>query len=446
MIEPVRQLCEWLEPKYVANELIKEEGDAGFIWLDGDGSNLGRWVTIAASPIDQVYCRGLPLEKCISNPFEILRNLDSGHWTGWVSYEAGAWIEPSNPWKLDSMATLWMACHDPVLKFDLKKHELWIEGSQYNKIQKVANWLKSIQRPRNNLNDKMIDKYIKIPINSWQWITEEEIFKKNVDIIKELISNGDIFQANLSTCCTTSIPASIRGIDIFSRLRKFCPAPFSAFVSGAGEAKGEAIISSSPERFLKIRPNGEVETRPIKGTRPRNSNPYEDANLAIDLVSSQKDRAENIMIVDLLRNDLGKVCEPGSIKVTQLVGLESFKRVHHLTSVIEGSLIPQKNWVDVFEACWPGGSISVAPKIRACQRLNQLEPIARGPYCGSLLHLDWDGTLDSNILIRSLLLHDSSLRAHAGCGIVADSDPIQETEELKWKLIPLLKALDNNAI
>ncbi len=148
------------------------------------------------------------------------------------------------------------------------------------------------------------------------------------------------------------------------------------------------------------------------------------------------------MIVDLLRNDLGKVCQPGTISVNQLVGLESFANVHHLTSVINGKLKQGKNWIDLLEGCWPGGSITGAPKLRACQRLNEFEPIARGPYCGSFLHLNWNGQFDSNILIRSIILKDSNLRIHAGCGIVADSDPNNEAEELKWKLLPLLKALE----
>ena len=169
--------------------------------------------------------------------------------------------------------------------------------------------------------------------------------------------------------------------------------------------------------------------------------PERDAELAAELVCSDKDRAENVMIVDLLRNDLGRVCNPGSIRVPQLVGLESYSAVHHLTSVVEGQLREDLTWVDLLEACWPGGSISGAPKLRACQRLHELEPTSRGPYCGSILRVDWDGTFDSNILIRSLLRQGDTLRAHAGCGIVADSDPDSEAEELMWKMQPLLKAL-----
>jgi len=147
------------------------------------------------------------------------------------------------------------------------------------------------------------------------------------------------------------------------------------------------------------------------------------------------------MIVDLLRNDLGRVCRPGSIRVPQLVGLESYTNVHHLTSVVTGELREGCSWVDLLRACWPGGSISGAPKLRACQRLAELEPVARGPYCGSLLRRHWDGSVDSSILIRTLLLKERALRLQAGCGIVTDSDPQAEAEELGWKLHPLQAAL-----
>jgi len=147
------------------------------------------------------------------------------------------------------------------------------------------------------------------------------------------------------------------------------------------------------------------------------------------------------MIVDLLRNDLGRVCRSGSIQVPQLVGLESYAQVHHLTSVVEGQLAAGKGLVDLLRACWPGGSISGAPKVRACRRLDELEPVTRGPYCGSLFHLGADGSFDSSILIRSVMVRGRRLRVHAGGGIVADSDPEGEAREMGWKIRPLLEAL-----
>ncbi len=441
----IRQLYRWQKPEILVEQLIKTWGEAGLIWLDGDGTDLGRWAILAVDPIDQICCRGLPKTKAASNPFNALKNLKAGHWTGWLSYEAAAWTEPKNPWKSDEIATLWIAAHDPILKFDLKKHELWIEGRNKNRFQKFAHWLENIEESQkipNQLPSIPPEKSVEIPLDAWEWITHKANFSYNVEQIKNWIAKGDIFQANLTTSCTTILPNKTKAIDIFQKLRKLCPAPFAGLVIGADQANNEAIISTSPERFLKVLPNGEVESRPIKGTRPRHPDPKKDADLAAALVCSAKDRAENIMIVDLIRNDLGRVCKPGSISVPQIVELESYSQVHHLTSVVKGFLQPNKTWVDLLEASWPGGSITGAPKLRACQRLHELEPVARGPYCGSLIHLDWNGTFDSNILIRSLILEGRTLRAHAGCGIVADSDPQNEAEELSWKLIPILKALE----
>ena len=434
-----RRLCNWLEPKLLAEELIKRWGEGGFIWLDGDNSPLGRWVTLAANPIDQVCCRGLPEEKNSANPFDVLRQLNHGHWTGWIAYEAGAWVEPNNPWRVDNMATLWIASHDPIFKFDLKKEELWIEGYNKNGIKDAIDWLQEVLT-RQTI-EKDYKKNTQIPLNAWEWQATKDDYSKNVSIIKRLIAEGDIFQANLTTSCTTTLAKKISPLTIYKKLRIYCPSPFSGVIIGAGAASGESIISTSPERFLQVSTDGEIETRPIKGTRPRHKEPGKDAEMAIDLITSSKDRAENIMIVDLLRNDLGRVCKPGSIHVPELLKLESYTHVHHLTSVIKGSLKTDKSWIDLLEACWPGGSISGAPKLRACKRLYELETIARGPYCGSFIKINWDGSFDSNILIRSLIMKDLILRTNAGGGIVADSVPNEEAQEMNWKLIPLLEAL-----
>ncbi len=436
-----RQQCNWQNPLVVAKKLIQEWGKYGLIWLDGDGTKLGRWITMAIDPIDHICCRGRPEEPGALNPFEALRNLEPGHWTGWLSYEAGAWIEPTNPWKADNMATLWIARHDPVLRFDLKKRELWIEGVDPQRFQSLQTWLQKSITKNTLINSNQIKEDIKIPIETWKWLTSKKDYIYQVEQVKSWIASGDIFQANLSACCTTALPDNSCLVDIFGQIRNNCASPFGGMIIASGSAQGEALISTSPERFLKVLSTGVVESRPIKGTRPRQKTIKDDLDMAIELICSAKDRAENVMIVDLLRNDLGKVCTPGSIQVPQLVGLESFSHVHHLTSIIRGSLRSTQTWVDLLQACWPGGSISGAPKLRACQRLHDLEPTARGPYCGSMLHVDWNGNFDSNILIRSILVKNSTLRVHAGCGIVAESDPLTEANELDWKLIPLLKSL-----
>ena len=431
MISPKRLELPWQEPQALARQLVHIYGEQGLIWLDGDGSDLGRWATLAVNPQETICCRGLPGDPDATDPFAALRGLSPGHWCGWLSYEAAAWVEPGNPWASDGMATLWITRHDPVLRFDLQHRKVWIEATTTEALQTLSETLSQPAPPST--------KQVKgIPLGAWHHHTPVPTFAACVKRIQNLIAAGDLFQANLTACCSTPWPPGTSSIDLFLKLRRACPAPFAGLMITGHE---EALLSASPERFLQVNRNGVVQTRPIKGTRPRHSLPERDAELAAELVSSDKDRAENVMIVDLLRNDLGRVCQPGSIRVPQLVGLESYSAVHHLTSVVEGQLQDGLNWVDLLKACWPGGSISGAPKLRACQRLHALEPTSRGPYCGSILRIDWDGTFDSNILIRSVLREGDTLRAHAGCGIVADSNPDSEAEELMWKMQPLLEAL-----
>ncbi len=433
---PIRQRVTWRQPAVVARQLAKDWGEAGLIWLDGDGSERGRWVTLAVDPVEQYCSHRSPGQPEARNPFALLRDLGPGHWCGWLGYEAAAWTEPGNPWRMDAMASLWIARHDPVLRFDLKQQQLWIEASDQHRLERMAGWLADLD----DATEARVDA-IGIAPEQWHWHSDRAKFTAGVQRIRDLIAAGDLFQANLTACCSTSWPSERSCMDLFLNLRQRCPAPFAGLLIGDGAARGEAVLSTSPERFLQVDATGRVETRPIKGTRPRDTDQRRDADLAADLVCSDKDRAENVMIVDLLRNDLGRVCKPGSIQVPQLLGLETYAAVHHLTSVVEGALRDGLSWVDLLEACWPGGSITGAPKLRACQRLAELEPVSRGPYCGSLIRIDWDGRFDSNILIRSLMRQGNQLRAHAGCGIVADSDPDNEADELNWKLQPLLEAL-----
>ncbi|CAK24896.1 anthranilate synthase component I family protein [Synechococcus sp. CS-197] len=433
----LRKRLPWREPADVAAVLACLYGEEGLIWLDGDGGELGGRITLAADPLEQHCCRGLPGDPEATNPFSALRELSPGHWTGWLSYDAAAWTEPGNPWSRDPMASLWIARHDPVLRFDLQARALHLEGIDPSRHAAMAHLLET--QP---IKTTPSDASAKQPLGCrWHRHSDRDAFKAGVLRIRELIASGDLFQANLTACASATLPEPMGNLALYQRLRDRCPAPFSGVLIGSGAAAGEAVLSTSPERFLEVMPDGAVQTRPIKGTRPRHPDPHIDDDLAAELVCSAKDRAENVMIVDLLRNDLGRVCVPGSVQVPDLVRLESYARVHHLTSVVTGQLRAGSTWVDLLEASWPGGSITGAPKLRACQRLQELEPLGRGPYCGSILHIDWDGRFDSNILIRTLLRKNADLRLHAGCGIVADSDPEAEAEELDWKLLPLLEAL-----
>ncbi|MDA0718290.1 MAG: anthranilate synthase component I family protein [Cyanobacteria bacterium] len=434
-----REPLPWRDPWLLVQALASELGCAGLVWLDGDGSAQGNCSRLGLAPLEQRICRGLPGESEASDPFVMLADLaaSGGHWMGWLSYEAGAWVEPEPHWQSPDMALLWAARHDPVLVFDHRSQQQWLEGQDRGLLNSFARLLAQLDlaTPPERQAPAVIS------TASWYWHTPPERFAAQVEQVLAWIAAGDLFQANLTACCEHSLKSPADPIGLYGRLREICAAPFAGLAIAGGEAAGEAVLSASPERFLRVGADGKVETRPIKGTRPRHSDADADADAAAELVTSPKDRAENVMIVDLLRNDLGRVCKPGSILVPQLVGLESYRQVHHLTSVVQGQLEQGRNTIDLLRACWPGGSITGAPKIRACKRLNGLEPVPRGPYCGSLFRIGVDGQFDSNILIRSLLLRGQRLRAHAGCGIVADSNPAAEAEELGWKLQPLLEAL-----
>ncbi|MBL8708875.1 MAG: aminodeoxychorismate synthase component I [Rhodospirillaceae bacterium] len=252
----------------------------------------------------------------------------------------------------------------------------------------------------------------------------------------DYIEAGDIYQANITQRFHARLHAGFDRLALYRALRRRNPATFAAFV----EFGDVAILSSSPERFLKLR-DGQVETRPIKGTRPRGRNAADDAKLAAELQVSDKDRAENLMIVDLLRNDLSRVCRIGSVKVPVLWGLESYATVHHLVSVVTGELLPDKNAVDLLRATFPGGSVTGAPKIRAMEIIAELEASPRGPYCGAIGYLGFDGSMDSNIVIRTYCIKGEDLTFQVGGGIVADSDPQGELEESLTKAKALIETL-----
>jgi para-aminobenzoate synthetase component 1 len=215
------------------------------------------------------------------------------------------------------------------------------------------------------------------------------------------------------------------------------PAPYAAFVG----APDHALASASPERFLELR-GRRVETRPIKGTRPRGADAAEDARLRAELSESPKDRAENVMIVDVLRNDLGRVCETGSVEADELCALETFPQVFHLTSTITGLLRADRDAFDLLHACFPGGSITGAPKIRAMEIIESLEPVRRHVYTGSIGYIDWDGDADWNIAIRTALVTPGAVHFSAGGGITADSDAEAEYRETLDKAEGLRLALE----
>jgi para-aminobenzoate synthetase component 1 len=255
------------------------------------------------------------------------------------------------------------------------------------------------------------------------------------------IGAGEIFQANVARAWRGRLQPGRRPYDLLTRLLQASPAPFAAYL----RLEDRAVVSNSPERFLQVRRSGggfEVETRPIKGTRPRGRDAAEDARLAAELLASAKDRAENLMIVDLMRNDLSRTCE--AVRTSELFACESFANVHHLVSTVTGRMRPGLAGIDAFAAAFPPGSITGAPKIQAIKVIAGLEP-PRGPYCGSMFWAGFDGALDSSVLIRTaVFVADEagwSVEARAGAGIVADSRPADEARETEAKIAAIAGAL-----
>ncbi len=430
-------LEKWIDPALIAHDLTEKFGIKGLAWLDSDGKENGEWSIIGINPKKIIQSRDINNLDKNNNPFNNLKNIKKGFWIGWLSYEAGVYIEPKNPWRISDMATLWIASYDPIIKCNLIKKEIIIEGTNSSELMNYKNIINNI---KNIEEENIIKTNLNFDFSKINLEKMAEEFQKNILKLKKLISLGDIFQANLTTKCEIESSKNYNPLDIYLKIRRKLRAPFGGIIINNDNYK-EAVLSTSPERFIRIDNRNFVESRPIKGTRSRDKDLNQDALNAIDLITNEKDRAENIMIVDLIRNDLSKVCETGSIMVPEILKLESFLKVHHLTSVIRGKLKKEKNWIDLLKACWPGGSITGAPKLRSCQRLFELEECERGPYCGSFLKLDWNGEFDSNILIRSFLIKDKKINIYAGCGIVIDSNPKEETDELKWKLLPLIDSL-----
>ena len=277
-----------------------------------------------------------------------------------------------------------------------------------------------------------------LPANIINCITEEpnEKYLSGVRRIKEYIKEGDVFQVNLSRLWTADLRPDISDSALYRRLMHTNPAPFFALAT----YKQHAIISSSPERLVKVS-GDRIETRPIAGTRPRGDTEILDAEKLQELIGHPKERAEHIMLIDLERNDLGRVCKPGTVTVNELMTLETYAHVHHIVSNIQGTLRRGITPGDIIRAVFPGGTITGCPKVRCMEIIAELEEQPRGAYTGSLGYINHDGSMDLNILIRTLVKNGNTIRIRAGAGIVADSSPEHELEETRAKAKGLLLAL-----
>jgi para-aminobenzoate synthetase component 1 len=338
--------------------------------------------------------------------------------------------------------------YDWVLAFDHESERAWListglpDRSERRAVQRLTHVLRLLERPappptRHRPATPVAVRAPRRPVPGLDGVFSSFDRAEYLATIRraiEYVHAGDCFQVNIAQRLLT--PARLAPLELYGRLRERNAAPFAGYFD-----LGEFVIASaSPERFLRVE-HGEVETRPIKGTRPRGRTPEEDRARAAELTASAKDRAENVMIVDLLRNDLGRVCAYGSVHVEALCRLEGFRYVHHLVSEVRGRLRPECGPVDLLRAAFPGGSVTGAPKVRAMEIITELERVARGPYCGSLGYLGFDGSMDTNLLIRTFTHGKGWLSFSVGGGIVADSDPEREYEETWHKAEGLLRAL-----
>lgn len=356
---------------------------------------------------------------------------------GFLGYEINGWLErlPERQGRGLGLPDMAFGLYRTVAAFDHATGRAWIVGDGAAEVEALAGAFASVR----SFSQPEPASLRPLITGGWRAELSPAAYRAAVARIIDYIRAGDIYQANMTQRFLARLAPNVTPFDTYRALRPRTGGPFSAFLD---LGRGRAIASGSPERFLRLDADGRIETRPIKGTRPRGVTPAQDEALAAELMTSAKDRAENLMIVDLLRNDLSRVAEVGSVKVPRLWGLESYRTVHHLVSVVEGRLRPGLGPVDLLRATFPGGSITGAPKIRAMEIIRELEPARRGPYCGSVAWIGWDGAMDSSIVIRTLCVADDIVQAQAGGGVVADSEPEAEYQESLLKARALLVALD----
>jgi para-aminobenzoate synthetase component 1 len=424
-----------------------------------DDGPTGRYSFVAADPIrwwdspaalDEIHAIATRLAREPANP--ALPPFQGGL-AGMFGYELAPQFErvPTATWDEFQLPPLAVGLYDVVFAFDHETCDAWAISQGWmrealsGREEAAQSRLRFFLEALTQANAATPPEVPRLPANSFapQHATGIEDLTSDfsqADYLQavcralDYIFAGDIYQVNLSQRLLH--PAVGSPIDLYLRLRERNPAPMAGYLD-AGDWQ---IASSSPERFLKVA-NRQVETRPIKGTAARTRDAEEDRASAHELTISPKDRAENVMIVDLLRNDLSRACQPASVRVMQLCGLESYAWVQHLVSVVEGTLRDGVGPFDLLRGAFPGGSVTGVPKIRAMEIIAELEPTARGPYCGALGYLGVDGAMDTNILIRTITSARGWWQIPVGGGIVADSDPQREFEETWHKAKGMLKAL-----
>lgn len=356
----------------------------------------------------------------------------TGGAVGLFGYELGRHLERAPRRHAGAPGEMAVGIYDAVAGFDLAERKAWVVASSPDAIAKAERLAAEIEAAPDLAPPPPAP-----PVEIRAELARGDYLERVARVIA-YIGAGDIFQANFTQRFIADRPPGYSAFDLYRRLRALNPAPFAAFLN-CGEDL--TVATASPERFLRLDRLGRVEARPIKGTRRRSADPAEDAREAAALAASVKDRAENLMITDLLRNDIGRVAELGSVTVSALHAVESYATLHHLVSVIEARLRPGLGPVDLLRATFPGGSITGAPKVRAMEIIDELEPGPRGPYCGAIGWIGFDGAMDTSIVIRSISLTRERITVQAGGAIVADSDPEAEHAEMMAKAAPALAAL-----
>ena len=357
----------------------------------------------------------------------------TGGAVGLFGYELGRHLERAPARHAAGGVEMAVGLYDVIAGFDLAERQAWVVGTDRAKAERIA-------------AEIAVAPVLAAPEAAPGLVCRPELSREDylarVEKVIAYIKAGDIFQANFTQRFLAGRPDDYSAFNLYRRLRALNPAPFAAYLR-CGEKL--TVATASPERFLKLDRFGRIEARPIKGTRKRSADPAEDAKAAAELAASVKDRAENLMITDLLRNDIGRVAELGSVSVSALQAVESYATLHHLVSVVEGRLKTGLGPVDLLRATFPGGSITGAPKVRAMEIIDELEPAPRGAYCGAIGWIGFDGAMDSNIVIRSVSLTRDKIIAQAGGAIVADSEPEAEHAEMMAKAAPQLAAIGGGA-
>lgn len=420
-------------------------GEPWAIWLDSGQTAASRYDIMVARPYQTLVTHGVettirsvegmtlsedePL-KLLSDALKIDENINnnqpfSGGAVGYFGYDLNSTSRTDTGLSAPDMAIGLYRCG---IIFDHQEKRAWLSGYFEDEADGMAQ-LESLQRllcqpinpesqqkPRPPFEPFEIDEPFSESLSFQQYQTA---FEK----IQQYLKDGDCYQVNL----TQRFSATGHGDlwELYQEIRKRNPAPYGAYM----QLDGIEVLSFSPEQFLKVSQR-KVTTSPIKGTRPRSSDPQQDQRALIELQQSEKERAENLMIVDLLRNDLGRCCRIGSIKVPRLFFTESHPTVHHLVSTITGELDDEKTAIDLLRDCFPGGSITGAPKIRAMEIIDEVEPVARQLYCGSVGYIGFDGSMETNIAIRTAYHHHGEISFHAGGGIITDSNVEAEYQEL----------------